>query len=36
MLKKKVSEMSWMGSDRGSMIGLPFDSSVFCLKRRQG
>jgi len=30
MLGKKVSEMSGMGSDRGSVIGLTFDSSVFC------
>ena len=36
MLGKKVSEMSGMGSDRGSVIVLTFDSSVFCLKRRQG
>ena len=32
MLGKKVCEMSGMGS----VIGLTFDSSVFCLKRRQG
>lgn len=34
MLEKKASEMSGMGSDRGSVIGLTFDSSVFCLKRK--